>query len=187
MRINRAEIFQEVKCLAGERTILRTLALDMAQELFAATEESRDKLHKFVPWENKTVNDARDFIELSIKQRKEGSAFNMSIHEREREQIAGTIGIHKFDSFTPLCEVGYWIRSSMNGKGYATDALSTLLKFCAEKLELVRVDARAATENTASQRVLAKCGFREEGLKKKAELCHGVWHDLKLFGKILKD
>ena len=27
--------------------------------------------------------------------------------------------------------------------------------------------------------------FAEEGFKKKAELCHGVWHDLTLFGRVL--
>jgi RimJ/RimL family protein N-acetyltransferase len=32
---------------------------------------------------------------------------------------------------------------------------------------------------------MAKCGFQEEGLKRKGQLCHGTWHDLKLFGKIL--
>ena len=183
--MNRSDMFQEIDFLTGTKIILKPLALEMAKDIFAATEESREELYRFMPWENKTVDEAKEFIELSIKQRHEGTALSLAIYESDTGRIAGTIGIHKFDPFTPLCEVGYWVSSSMHGQGYATDALLTLLRFCYDKLGLVRVDARTAVENTASQRVLIKCGFKEEGFKEKAELCHGVWHDLKLFGKIL--
>ena len=74
---------------------------------------------------------------------------------------------------------------STTGNGYATDALSTLVEFCRDKLELVRIDACVADSNVASQKVLLKCGFEREGLKRKAELCHGHWHDDVLFGKLL--
>ncbi len=183
--MQRSEIFQKVESLIGEQTILKPWESKIADEIFEATEESREKLYRFVPWKNETVQDVKDFITRSIKQRREGTSLDLSIHERSRQRFVGGIAVRKFDPFTPLCEVGYWIRSSMHGRGYATDALLTLLQFCRDKLELVRVDARAAVENIASQRVLIKCGFREDGFKEKAMLCHGVWQDMKLFGKIL--
>ena len=180
-----SEVFQEINFLTGEKTILKPLELKIADGMFVATEQSRKELYQFVPWENKTVDDVKEFMARTIKQRKEGTALELSIHEKSKERLVGAIGIHKFDPFTPLCEVGYWICSSMHGKGYATDALLTLLKFCRNELELVRVNAHVALKNIASQQVLIKCGFKEEGFMEKAQLCHGVWHDIKLFGKIL--
>jgi len=184
--MNYAEIFIYVNFLKGRKVILRPVELSMAKEMYCATKESEKELRMFMPWENKNVGEARRFIKSSIKKRKDGTELVLSIHKKKTDEIIGTIGIHHFDPFTPSCETGYWIKTSEYGKGFATDALSTLLKFCRDKMGIVRVDARTATENMASQRVLRKCGFIEEGFKKKAELCHGVWHDLKLFGKILQ-
>jgi RimJ/RimL family protein N-acetyltransferase len=54
-------------------------------------------------------------------------------------------------------EVTYWIDRAYWGRGVATTALRALL---AEVLERP-LYARAAADNTASLRVLGKCGFRE--------------------------
>ena len=73
------------------------------------------------------------------------------------------------------------------GKGFAAEALLTLERYCRDELEFVRLDACVATDNLASQAVLRKCGFVQEGLKPKAMLCHGRWLDLMLMGKLLDE
>ena len=157
----------------------------MAEVVFEATQETHAQLMMFAPWENKTVDDARLFIGLCVEQQCKGSALNLAIYNRPDEQFAGVAGVQKFDPFTPKAEIGYWVRQSLQGQGYAGDAVRTLLTFCRNELQLVRVDAATAESNAPSQRVLLKCGFVEEGFKEKGELCHGVWHDLRLYGKIL--
>ncbi|MEV6116793.1 GNAT family N-acetyltransferase [Streptomyces sp. NPDC052109] len=54
-------------------------------------------------------------------------------------------------------EVTYWIDRAYWGRGVATAALRSLLAQVPER----PLYARAAADNTASLRVLAKCGFRE--------------------------
>ncbi|MEW2619793.1 GNAT family N-acetyltransferase [Streptomyces sp. NPDC048106] len=54
-------------------------------------------------------------------------------------------------------EVTYWIDRVYWGRGVATAALRALLAEVPER----PLYARAAADNTASLRVLAKCGFRE--------------------------
>ena len=56
-------------------------------------------------------------------------------------------------------EVSYWIGKEYWGKGLATRALSEFLSRVKER----PVYARAAKDNTASIRVLEKCGFRISG------------------------
>jgi len=56
-------------------------------------------------------------------------------------------------------EVSYWIGKEYWGKGLATKALSEFLS----QVKVRPVYARAAKDNTASLRVLEKCGFKISG------------------------
>src|ERR687895_393722 len=69
------------------------------------------------------------------------------------DEVAGTIGSWG-DSGER--EVTYWIGRSYWGKGIATEALKAFLA-----VERSRpLNARVASDNVASRRVLEKCGFR---------------------------
>ena len=133
--MNYAEVFEGLTELTGDNVILRPVCLEAADELFEATQESREQLYRFMPWENKTVDDAKAFIERSLRQQKESSEFNLVVREKESKRLAGGIGLHHLDRFTPRGEVGYWIRSSMYRQGYAGDARQYLpdcdnISFC---------------------------------------------------------
>ena len=56
-------------------------------------------------------------------------------------------------------EAGYHIVAEHTGNGYATEALQAFLPVMMARLHLTRVDALCVAENTASLRVLEKCGF----------------------------
>lgn len=56
-------------------------------------------------------------------------------------------------------EVTYWIGRAFWGRGIATSALRQFLQICTER----PLRGRAAADNTASLRVLEKCGFRRIG------------------------
>lgn len=63
-----------------------------------------------------------------------------------------------------LAEVGYALSSPFQNRGLMSDALGQLLEDLFHNSLLERVEARCATENVGSQRVLEKNGFRREGL-----------------------
>ncbi len=63
-------------------------------------------------------------------------------------------------------EIGYILRPSAWGRGYATEAAARLLKFAFEATPLQEIVATTDTGNTASQRVLEKCGLLGEGLRR---------------------
>lgn len=68
----------------------------------------------------------------------------------------------------PNCdiEIGYLLKKSAWGKGYATEATQRLLQFAFEETPLKEVVATIDIENTASQRVLKKCGLVYEGMRR---------------------
>ena len=73
--------------------------------------------------------------------------------------------------------IGYWVASAVTGGGVATGALALGLDHCFGPVMLHRVEATVRPENAASRRVLAKVGFREEGLLKRYLDVDGAWRD----------
>lgn len=73
--------------------------------------------------------------------------------------------------------IGYWVASSATGGGVATGALALGLDHCFGLVKLHRVEATVRPENAASRAVLAKVGFREEGLLRRYLNVDGSWRD----------
>jgi ribosomal-protein-alanine N-acetyltransferase len=63
-------------------------------------------------------------------------------------------------------EVGYMLRRSAWGKGYATEACRRLVQFAFEETELDEIVAVTDSRNAVSQKILRKCGLRDEGLRR---------------------
>lgn len=87
--------------------------------------------------------------------------------------VVGSIGFHgppaAAGDGVPEVEVGYGLVGSARGHGAATEALQALLGHT-DRLG-VRMRASVLPENTASIRVLAKCGFTElRGANEEGEL-----------------
>ena len=71
-------------------------------------------------------------------------------------QLAGCIGCYETEG---QIHVGYSIGREFWGRGVATEAMKALLQLVRDR----PLHARVASHNIASLRVLAKCGFVEEG------------------------
>ncbi|MBX5486715.1 Putative ribosomal N-acetyltransferase YdaF [Mycolicibacterium hassiacum DSM 44199] len=73
--------------------------------------------------------------------------------------------------------IGYWVASAKTGGGVATAALALGVDHCFGPVMLHRVEATVRPENAASRAVLAKVGFREEGLLRRYLQVDGAWRD----------
>jgi ribosomal-protein-alanine N-acetyltransferase len=73
--------------------------------------------------------------------------------------------------------IGYWVASGATGGGVATGALALGLDHCFGPVMLHRVEATVRPENAASRAVLAKVGFRDEGLLRRYLEVDGAWRD----------
>ncbi|WP_062076660.1 GNAT family N-acetyltransferase [Demequina globuliformis] len=82
------------------------------------------------------------------------------------------------------CALGYWVRSELTGRGYATSAVAQAVDFAFDELHLHRVQAETLPENIASQRVLAHNGFRQYGMAPEYLSIAGRWRDHLMFQKI---
>ncbi|MFF1925265.1 GNAT family N-acetyltransferase [Streptomyces sp. NPDC058221] len=83
--------------------------------------------------------------------------------------------------------LGYWVDVTHAGRGLATAAVRRICELARDELRLHRVEAGTVSDNTASQRVLAKCGFEQYGFAPRYLHIDGEWRDHRLYQRILHD
>lgn len=62
-----------------------------------------------------------------------------------------------------IAEIGYGILNEFQGHGYATEAVKAALDWAFRHPNVTAIEAETDPNNTASQRVLEKCGFVPNG------------------------
>lgn len=104
---------------------------------------------------------------------------------------ARVVGIVTLSNITlgPWCSatLGYWIDADHVGRGLATAVVELACRAALEEFGLHRVEAGAAVDNTASQRVLVKSGFDLIGTARRYLHIDGAWRDHRIFQRILHD
>lgn len=83
-------------------------------------------------------------------------------------------------------EIGFAIAPGERGKGCCSDAAKVLVDFLFLSKDVQRVQATCDVGNKASERVLEKAGFKNEGTLRSAGFINGTWRDLHIFS-ILRD
>ena len=83
------------------------------------------------------------------------------------DTLVGFIGISKDSSRASLgYEIGYSILTDYHNRGIASEAVLAYVDHLLENTPIDIISARSLLENKASQRVLEKCGFEKEGIRK---------------------
>ena len=168
----------EPRDVQGPRIVLQPTSMAIADDLLEACLESRKDVMPYMPWDCWTAAETVGFLAEADQARAEGSRFEFAICHVEDGRFIGMLALKVIDPFTPVGELGYWVRTAEVGKGYATEAVGTITAACAREGQFKRLEAWAATTNHASRRVLTANGFQEFTLKPLGQCCHGQWHDL---------
>lgn len=172
--------------LESERLVLRPLAesdLDVSIEILTDPE-----VMKYV-FETQTEDKVRRDMPLAMRRCAGGCIGIWCVIEHATEEKLGTgillpMPIDENDTDwdlvvgdeVPDCEieVGYILKQSAWGKGFATEICNRLLKFAFEDSPLEEIVAVTDPENVASKNVLRKCGLAFEGMHRAyAEQCPG--------------
>jgi RimJ/RimL family protein N-acetyltransferase len=130
-----------------------------------------------------TLVDAENFLEKFANQQ---SALVLAI-EYNGEYV-GNIGLHKgTDVYRKSAEIGYFLGEPYWNKGIAVKAVNLICNYGFKNLDIVRIHAGIFEYNLASMRVLEKCGFKKEAIRKKAVFKQGkVWNEI-IYAKLTTD
>jgi RimJ/RimL family protein N-acetyltransferase len=90
---------------------------------------------------------------------------HLSVREHDTGAFVGDIGLFDVNPGFGTAWLGYAIAPDWRGRGFATRAALLLSRWALRQAGLARLAAGTAPDNAASARVLAKAGFRREGLR----------------------
>jgi RimJ/RimL family protein N-acetyltransferase len=154
----------------------------------AGVQDSLEALQRWMPWaqDGQTVEQSEIFARESAVQFIQREALNYMIWTKSDPQFVGMVGLFDLVWEVPSCEVGYWLRTSMEGQGYMTEAVNGVTAFAFATLHLQRVQIRCGGDNRRSAAVANRAGYTFEGRMRQY---YRDWHtgtmgDLLVYAKI---
>lgn len=115
-----------------------------------------------------------------------GTGIRWGIRLKESNRLIGTCGFNAWSSKMKSADIGYDLMPDFWGYGYASEAVSEVLAAAFSGLlpcgVLNRIQADTIPGNDASESLLLKLGFKEEGLRRESGYWKNAYHDLKCFG-----
>ena len=167
------------KELYTERLVLRKFKESDAKELFLGFVNQEDFLY-YANKEKRTLEEEQNALINIDKKYENFNYYNWLITLKENEAIIGSINLNvnlKNDSV----EFNYVIDNRYSNKGYMTEALKRIKRFCFDEMNINRFQGGCCVENTASKRVMEKCNMQCEGILKKYIKLKDGYHDMYMF------
>jgi RimJ/RimL family protein N-acetyltransferase len=162
--------------LETKRTLLRPIEPKDKTQVFAY--RSDGETNKYQGWIPENIKEVEKFISKNPK------AFNIPetwfqlvIIEKESDNIIGDVGIHFIDQENFQCEVGCTINKNFQKKGFAFEALNSVINHLFINLNKHRIIASVDPGNISSIKLIEKLGFRKEAHFLKSYYHKGAWVD----------
>ena len=114
-------------------------------------------------------------------------AYVLAVQRTKDHEFVGLIALNLGKATFKNAEVWYKLLPTYWGQGLTTEALTALLNFGFDRLQLHRIEAGCAVENLASVRVLEKAGMTREGRKRQVLPIRGAWVDNYFFAILKTD
>lgn len=156
--------------LLGERIEVRSYTDADAPAIFEAIAESRLNLRPWMPWadSHQTVEDSLEYIRQCQVGFLLRTDFPMGMFLRGGGYLGGT-GFHITKPNVPSFEIGYWMRTTEEGKGYVSEAVRLLTAHAFDVLGAQRVAIHCDARNERSRRVAEHQGYVFEGKSRNYE------------------
>jgi len=149
----------------------------------------RDESRAFLtPWEPSWASDEltkgafRRRLKRYQREARLDSAYAFFVFRAEDDSLMGGCTLSNVRrGVAQCCALGYWIGEHFARQGYMYDAVMALLPFIFRTLGMHRIEAACLPSNEASQNLLIKAGFRQEGVARRYLQIAGDWQDHVLF------
>ena len=145
---------------------LRPLRADDAVSMYEAVRESLEELKPWLSWAHDGYArwETRDWVTIAAARWTAGTYFGFAITDSKNGRFLGGCSLSHIHPIYQFCNLGYWIRTTQRGRGFAVRAARLGARFGIERLNLVRVEIVISVDNRASLRVAHKLGAHREGI-----------------------
>jgi ribosomal-protein-serine acetyltransferase len=172
--------------MRGSRVLVRPYRAGDGAAFFAAVDRHREELRTWLSWVDRyrPVDDAEAYVRRMAGKWITRELLIVGIWTLDGAYCGGT-GFHGFDWSVPSFELGYFLHPGARGRGYASEAVQLVSEMAFTDLGARRVWATCDAKNTASWRLLERCGFtREAALLNHARDHHGALRNTYYYSKV---
>ncbi len=173
--------------VATERLVLRPIdLLDREPIRAAASRREVADTMIFIPHPF-SARDAERYVRTRLGQRRRGRGLALDIRTRNERAFCGLVELRAIEREHALAELSFWLAVEAWGGGYTGEASGAVLRIAFQDLDCNRVYAYHMVRNPASGRVLARQGFRVEGVLRERVRKWGVSEDVVLQAPLRDD
>lgn len=160
-----------------------------APAIYEAVRESIKDIKPWMSWchDEYAIEETLRWIESLPSGWENDSQYQFLITEIEKGTVLGGCGLNHINRVYQMANLGYWVRSSRRGEGFAGQAARLVAGFALEQLGLSRVEIVIAVGNQASLRVAEKLDATQEGVLRNRILIRGKAHDAVMHSLIPED
>jgi ribosomal-protein-serine acetyltransferase len=172
------------------RAVLWPIEASDGADIWAAVDGSRWHLERWLPWVpfNSTLEASQRYAEACAADWDAGRAVRFAIRDKgSSRELWGVVGLDSCVHLHRSCELGYWLKREATGRGLMTEAARACADFAIQRMGVHRIRCAAATDNYQSLRVIARLGFRFEGIARQAEFVQNRWLDHAVFARLSTD
>jgi len=159
------------------RLLLRCWEIADAPLLADAIEASVPELQQWTPWVVPETDELAELEERIAKFRElffAGQTFAYGVFDLQQQRALGHVGLYGRVGPDAL-ELGYWIRSDVAGRGYASEAARALTELAFSQCGVSRVEVHCDAGNAASVAIARRLGFTMKSINERNlmiwELC----------------
>ncbi len=146
-----------------KRLIIREMKVSDYKDMYEYA--CREEVSRYLLW---APHPDRDYTKQYLKRieslYRRGEFHDYGVVFKENGKFIGTCGFAAIDRANNSAEAGYVLNPDYWNMGIATEALSALIGYGFDRYDFNRIEARYMVENTASRRVMEKCGMTFEGI-----------------------
>lgn len=148
-----------------ERLILYAPKVGDGRMINDAIKESHAELKSWLTWADPlpSPEQSEEMNRLSIAQYLRREVFRMNVLQKSDRLFVGVTSLHHMDWSVPAFEIGYWVRTSLVGKGYASESVEGITDFAFSALGAQRMEIRCDPRNDRSAAVARRAGYTFEG------------------------
>ncbi|MBR1797901.1 MAG: GNAT family N-acetyltransferase [Clostridiales bacterium] len=110
-----------------------------------------------------TSEEVKPIIDEYINGYNNPNYYRWAVIEKESGECIGQIAYFLVDTGNKFAEIEYCIGTAYQGRGYATESCRSVIDYGFNTIGLHKVQICARPSNTASRKVIEKCGFIYEG------------------------
>jgi RimJ/RimL family protein N-acetyltransferase len=177
--------------LDAERLVLCRYSSADAQSIFELVDKNRDRLIQNFPNMAKDLSQiekAKSFIVEKTEQWNARKSFCYAIWLKSSKEQIGQLQVKNVVWDVPSAELSYFVGSSSQRQGFASEAISAILRLAFERLDFRRIFVRIIPSNKESILLANKLGFKQEGLHRNEFRCgFGELHDVHHFSLTIED